>query len=350
MEPSSGSAAGVELPQDQVNALARFERVLVGMRRSPDTVRLYSASVRRWFEAGGLPGHLDSALAARWLATLRQRCAVSTVNLHIKALRAFYRVQAESGAAPESDWLRLPRLRKPPTRVVRFLTADQVGEVLGSLPLDTFAGVRDYALILTLFATGMRAGEIARMELGDLLDSGLIYVRGKAGRDRYVPLGPELRDVLDGYLKARATTRPGKRAALWVTRRGQPLANGRSVWEIVHRRIWVALGRRGGWHDVQRVGRAWRGHYPHELRASCATALLRSGCPIPAIAELLGHSSLESTARYLGVDLELLRAAASKHPRARRAFSHAPPACADSSEENRAACSGLRAADTTAAD
>lgn len=249
---------------------------------------------------------------------MRDRLSVSSVNLHIKALRSFYRWQAEFGDASHLEACRLPRLRKSPRRLVRHLTVDQVAEVLASLPLDTYVGLRDFALIHLLFATGLRAGEAARLELGDVLDDGCLFVRGKGGRDRYVHLSEHTLGVLDGYRRARAALRPGKKVAFWLTRGGRPLASGRSIWEIVHRRIWTALGRRGGWHAVQRVGRPWRGHYPHELRAGFATALLARGCPVTAIAQLLGHTSLDSTAHYLGVDLATLRAAAAKHPRASR--------------------------------
>lgn len=288
------------------------------MGRSPDTVRLYVGAVRRWLAAGGAPGHCDEALVVRYLATLRARLAPASVNLAIKALRAFYRLQAELEACSGDEAARLPPLRRPPERIVRFLTVEQFGSVLASLPLATFAGVRDFTLLRVLFETGLRAGEAWRLEVGSILPDGMLYVRGKARRDRYAPIGEDLALALDGYLRARATTRPGKRAALWLTPKGRPLASPRSVWEIVSRRVWGALHRAGGWHAVARAGKPWRGHYPHELRASFATALLRNGCPVTGIAELLGHDCLESTARYLGVDLAPLERAMRCHPRALR--------------------------------
>ncbi len=312
------AAADAELPIDYQGALARFDRTLGGMHRAPDTRRLYVGAVRRWLLAGGAPGHIEERRLSEFLAHLRQRCAVATVNLQIKALRAFYRLQADLGEAPTGEHSKLPRLRRPPERVVRFLTPEQVGEVLGTLPLNTFAGIRDYAIIRTLFETGLRAGEMARLELGCVLDDGSLFVRGKGGRDRYAPLSVELHGVIEGYIHARGLVRPGKLSTLWLARSGRGLVNGRSIWEIVHRRIWQALGKRAGWHAVQRVGRPWQGHYPHELRASFATALLRNGCPITAIAQLLGHADVSTTALYLGVDLNQLRAAMAHHPRAKR--------------------------------
>lgn len=306
------------LPVDDQAAVERFDRYLSGMGRAGTTRRLYVGAVRAWLLAGGAAGHVDGARLARWLALRRERCKPATVNLDIKALRAFYRAQVEFGQATPADVRRLPRQRRVPARTPRWLTDAQVGEVLGLCPLDTFIGLRDHAIILTLYATGMRASELAGMALGDFIDDQVIYVHGKGGRGRYVPTGEQLAGVLDGYLHARARLRPGKRNAFWLRGDGIPLRNGRSVWEIVSKRIWQALGLAGGLHRVSRGGRPWTGHYPHELRASCATALLHRGMPLTAIAQLMGHADVATTAHYLGVDLEHLRGAISRHPRASR--------------------------------
>lgn len=299
-------------------AAERFDRYLAGVRRSVHTRRLYGAAVRAWLRAGGAPGHVDGVVLSRYLARRRQACAVATVNLDLKALRAFYRLQVELGDATVGDLARLPRQRKVPARLPRWLSDAQIGEVLGLCPLDTFVGLRDYAIVLTLYATGLRASELAGMALGDLIDGDTLYVVGKGGKARYVPTGEQLAGVLEGYLHARRHTRPGKRSAFWLRADGRPLRNGRSIWEIVSKRIWAALGMRAGLHRVGRGGRPWTGHFPHELRASFATALLHRGMPLTAIAQLMGHADVATTALYLGVDLEHLRAAASLHPRALR--------------------------------
>jgi integrase/recombinase XerD len=299
-------------------AAERFDRYLAGVRRSVHTRRLYGGAVRAWLRAGGAPGHVDGTVLARWLARRRQSCAVATVNLDLKALRAFYRLQIELGEATAADLARLPKQRKVPARLPRWLSDAQIGEVLGLCPIESFVGLRDYAIVLTLYATGLRASELAGMAVGDLIDGDTLYVVGKGGKARYVPTGEQLAGVLDGYLHARGRTRKGKRSAFWLRADGRPLRNGRSIWEIVSKRIWAALGIRAGLHRVGRGGRPWTGHFPHELRASFATALLHRGMPLTAIAELMGHADVATTALYLGVDLEQLRAAAKLHPRALR--------------------------------
>lgn len=305
--------------ESQLTAIARFDRCLVVRNLSPHTRRLYVAAVTRWLRAGGEPGHVDVDRLMRYLARRREATSIGTVNVDLKALRAFYRQQQGWGDLPASDVGKIPRGRRPPARLPRPLSDAEIGEVLGSLPLDTFLGLRDYTLVRLLYETGLRASEAAGMELGDLVDDGTLFVRGKGGKDRYVPLSATLTGVLAGYLVARGRQRPGKRNALWVKVNGRPLRNGRSIWEIVSRRLWAALGPRGG--NLRRLrgcGVPWQGHYPHALRASFATALLRSGCPITCIAQMMGHSDVATTALYLGVDLNMLRVAASHHPRALR--------------------------------
>jgi site-specific recombinase XerD len=317
-QAATAEALAPGLSIDAQGELARFDRYLAGRHRAANTRRLYAAAVRAWLGFGGVPGHVDGVVLARWLATRRRTCAVATVNLDLKALRAFYRLQVELGEATVADLQRIPRQRKVPPRAPRWLSDGQVGEVLGLCPLETFIGLRDYALVLTLYTTGLRAGELAGMGVGDFIDNEVIYVVGKGGKPRYVPTGELLAGVLNGYLHARGRTRKGKRSAFWLRADGVPLRNGRSIWEIVSRRIWAALGARSGGRVITRGGRPWTGHYPHELRASFATALLHRGMPLTAIAQLMGHADVATTAHYLGVDLEHLRAAARLHPRAAR--------------------------------
>lgn len=297
----------------------RFDHYLQVIRRAPDTRRLYVGAVRRWLRAGGVCGHVDVATLQRHLARRRSQTAPASVNVELKALRAFYGWLEASGDAAAGSRLAIPRQRKIAPRLPRWLSDAEVGLVLGCCPLETFDGVRDHALILTLYATGLRAGEAHRMEVGDFLEEDeVLYCRGKAGKSRYVPTGAQLAGVLRGYLHARAGTHPGKKLAFWVRADGTPLRGPREVWRRVSARIWEGLEDVGGVRALRAGGRPWSGHYPHELRASFATALLHRAMPLTAIAQLMGHADIATTAHYLGVDEAYLRAAANHHPRALR--------------------------------
>jgi integrase/recombinase XerD len=313
-----GYVAPTAAAVDVGETVERFDRFLAVANRSTDTRRLYTAAVRRWLLAGGMPGHVDHIVLGRFLAARRDALAVASMNIEIKALRAFYRCQEALGSAPAGSVGALPKLRKEHARAPRWLTDEEVGQVLGCCPLQTFVGLRDYAMLLTLYATGLRSGELAAMQLGDFIDDDALFVHGKGGHHRYVPTGRQLAGVLNGYLHARAQTRPGKRNAFWLRQDGTPLRGRREVWEITSRRIRAVLDVAGGVDALRAGGRPWSGFYPHQLRASFASALLQNGMPLTAIAQLMGHADISTTARYLGLEFEHLKRAVGHHPRALR--------------------------------
>jgi site-specific recombinase XerD len=305
------------LSVDSRDALARFARILAGSR-SPTTVRLYVGVARRWLAYGGAVDRLHADRLHQWLADRRrQHASPATVNVDIKALRAFYDTMALVGAAPQGESNNLPSNRRVPRRLVRWFTDDQVLAILSAPDVSTFVGFRDAVMLRTLWETGLRASELVNLGLGDVHPDAVYVAAGKGGRSRWVPISAELHNLLQGYIALRTATRPGKRAALWVSHRGQALRSRRSVWLIVSQHARAALGTAVGYDRVRRAARQrpWSGHYPHLLRASMATTLLHHGCPLPAIMQMLGHSALESTACYLGADIEHLRAAIAKHPR-----------------------------------
>lgn len=282
---------------------------------------MYCATVRLWLEAGGSPGHIDQDTLSAWLGARRTRLAPATLNRELKALRRFYAAMRMLGFATVDDAHKIPRNRTVPVRLPRWYTDDQVGLILAAPDVTTFAGMRDHLIIRLLYETGMRSGELVALGVPDILSDRTIYIaNGKGGHSRYVPISEEAAALVDRYVEQRATTRPGKRRDLWVTHRGRPLRDGRSVWEIVNRHARAALGFGAAYERIRgaRRERPWSGHYPHRLRASMATALLHRGCPITVIAQLLGHADVATTEHYLGVDVEHLRAAIALHPRSGR--------------------------------
>lgn len=298
--------------------LDRFDTLLAGMGRAKTTRRLYVGIARAWLAAGGLPGGIDQAFLTRRLAARRRRVGQSTLNLEFKALRAFYRCMALAGIAASGTERALPRGKRAPQRLPRWFTDDQIDALLALPDTSTFVGLRDYTLIGLLYETGLRASEMMALQVTDLLPDGAVYVaRGKGGHSRFVPIGVDMMRLLDAYLVARAAQRPGNRNALWIRINGVPLRDGRSAWEIVNRYARRALGCAAGYDRVRHAAkrRPWSGRYPHMLRASFATTLLQHGCPLPGIAQMLGHVNLDSTARYLGTDIAQLRAAIAMHPR-----------------------------------
>jgi site-specific recombinase XerD len=275
--------------------------------------------VRRWLAAGGEVHRLDDAALTRFLFARRRQTGPAGINIELKALRVFYRLMALVGAAPSSLGRKIPANHRTPKRLPRWLTDVQVGTLLSAQDLRTFRGLRDHLVIRMLYETGLRASELAALRCSDVLVDGSVFVdHGKGGVDRYVPISAELMQLLDGYMAQRAARCHGRRSALWLTERGLPLRNGRSVWTIVDRYARPALGLAAGYDRLRVTARrSWSGHYPHLLRASFANALLAGGCPLTAIQQMMGHACLDTTGLYLGTDIAQLRAAVAVHPRFR---------------------------------
>lgn len=301
--------------------LVRFGTYLRGCGRSTATVRVYSGVLRRWFAAGGALLHVDEERMLGYLYARRAHVGQATINADLKAIRAWLRFQHALGTIEASAELaKLPRQRRMPARLPRYLTDEQIGRAMAVPDPVTLAGLRDMLILRVLYESGLRAAELAGLEFGDVLDDGYLYVQhAKLGKRRYVPMTAETLAMIEHYRQRRGAAGLGRCRRIFVGRSGKPLT-AQTVWEIVSRCLHAAAGIGAG-YGMLRIGgtsRPWTGRYPHLLRASFATALLHSGCPLTAIAEMLGHTNLATTAIYCGVDLTQLRAAAKCHPRALR--------------------------------
>lgn len=232
---------------------------------------------------------------------------VSTWNQELVAVRAFYRWAYVMGVTSEDFSAWLPTSIKPPKRLPRYLSDDQIGRILGQPDLSTFVGFRDHVVMRLAYETGITASETAALEIPDILD-GFLSVADRYGR-RELPISRAMAALLADWIQLRRTVRPGKSSALFVTNRGKPFRSGRTVWDIVNRYARQALGLARAFDRVRACARRkpWTGQYPHLLRASFATALLHNGVDLRAVQEMLGHASVKTTARYLGVDIEMLK-------------------------------------------
>jgi site-specific recombinase XerD len=144
-------------------------------------------------------------------------------------------------------------------------------------------GIRDRCIIITLYHTGLRAGELAALRLSDITlsdRSGQVMVRrGKGNKARRVPLNAEARTAVRDYLQVRLSC---DRQNFLIGQRGEPLS-AHAIYDVV-----VKYGRLAELDEVT----------PHTFRHTFARALLASGTPINDVADLLGHSSLDTTRIY----------------------------------------------------
>jgi integrase/recombinase XerD len=196
---------------------------------------------------------------------------------------------------------------KVPMSLPKPLTVEQVAAILAAPSPSDSMGLRDRAILETLYGAGLRVSELVGLDVDDVdLEEGSVRVLGKGRKQREVPIGRYAMEALAAYLtRSRPSlTRPRSRAALFLNHRGGRLTR-QGATLILDR----AATRAGIRHGVT----------PHVLRHSFATHLLEGGADLRVVQELLGHASLVTTQIYTLVTADRLREEYfTAHPRARR--------------------------------
>jgi integrase/recombinase XerD len=257
-----------------------------------------------WLERNAGKGLLaaDRSDVERFLADqFRGRAKATSIGRRLSSLRRFYRMHAASGAIKVDPTLRV-RAPKLPRRLPKSLSEAQVEALLDAPDAETTLGLRDRAMLETLYATGLRVSELVGLKLSQVgFDMGVVRVIGKGSKERLVPLGEEAIDWLKRYL---ATARPtlageAKTDAVFVTARRGALTR-QAFWQLV-KRYAVKAG----------VGRADLS--PHTLRHAFATHLLNHGADLRVVQLLLGHSDITTTTIYTHVARERLKQLHARH-------------------------------------
>lgn len=196
---------------------------------------------------------------------------------------------------------------KPEQPLPKTLTEQQVEDLINAPDTTDTLGLRDKAMLETLYATGLRVSELVGLEFSQvLLDPGVVRVLGKGGKERLVPLGEEAVDCIIEYSQhARAELMQNKPAcnALFVSRRGQAMTR---------QTFWYMLKRYGLQANISGDILS-----PHTLRHAFATHLLNHGADLRVVQMLLGHSDISTTQIYTHVAKQRLQALYQQHhPRA----------------------------------
>ena len=230
----------------------------------------------------------------------------SSVARALAAVRSFHRFLVREGDVVDDPAVGVAR-PKVPRNLPRPLTVDEVAAMLSAPGHDGPVGVRDRAILETLYGAGLRISELVALDVDDVdLEEGSVRALGKGSRERIVPLGRYAVQALGGYLtRARpALAGPRSGGALFLNRRGGRLTRQGTT------NIIKAAARRAGIR--KRVT-------PHMLRHSFATHLLEGGADVRVVQELLGHAHLATTQIYTLVTQARLRDVYfASHPRARR--------------------------------
>lgn len=278
---------------------------------SAHTLRAYGNELYRFGEYLGPEirwKEIDHVLIRGFLSHLHDS-GLSKVSVAraLASIRSFYKWLAREGVVQQNPakLVSTPRL---PKKLPRVPTTEEMNGLLNSdLGESAAFPERDRAIFELLYGCGLRNSELVGIELGDIEDAnGVILVRGKGKKQRYVPLEGAAAEALEAYRKARQSllNRTGKSARrLFLNQRGSPLTT-RSVGRIV-KQIAVAKGLPPDIH-------------PHTLRHAFGTHMLAEGADLRAIQELLGHERLSTTQKYTQLSVtHIMEVYDRTHPRAK---------------------------------
>lgn len=249
---------------------AFIEYITVIKALSPRTIEAYGRDLDEIENGTGKSlTQIDSADVFALLGPITNK---RTLNRKLSAFNSFldfcHRNRFDSAAAKFA-------LSKIPKNLPKYLSYEAIQSGLVMIDRSDWLGLRDYALILFLYATGARISECLIAQEGDIEGEWLRIRHGKGEKERYVPIAHEAMRALRAYREACPYHRP----LLWLNYRGEPLSRV-SAFKITQKYL-----------DTS----------PHALRHSYATALILGGADLRVVQELLGHASLLTTQIYTHV-------------------------------------------------
>ena len=297
-------------------AVARFLQYLTVERNAAElTVKSYredlAALVDYMTEARGdrcpTPAEITVLDLRGYVAALHEAgYAQTTVARRLASLRGFFRFGLREGWVSTNPAKPLRNPRKP-RNLPHFLSSDDIRRLLAAPPQGEPSGLRDRAILETMYSAGLRISESVGLNDSDIdFDASILRVRGKGRKERLAPIGSFAAKALRSWLKVRrlhARETSGRSAPVFVNKFGRRLSI-RGVARMLEKHL-----RHTGL-DSRTT--------PHSLRHSFATHLLDRGADIRSVQELLGHKSLVTTQIYTHVSTAgLLQVYERAHPRAK---------------------------------
>ncbi|MDD4168694.1 MAG: tyrosine recombinase XerC [Desulfotomaculaceae bacterium] len=274
------------------------------------------------------PAELDHRVFRSYLAFSQQKGhSRATMARRLAAWRSFYRYLVREEIVTENPVSRLsnPRLEK---RLPGFLYEGEAKLLVEAPDLKSPLGIRDRALLETLYAGGLRINELVSLNLSDFdLNEGYVRVMGKRARERLIPLGRQAVKALVSYLHdsrplllIRAVANKPNIAANMENKPVTKRQSSNFEHAVFLNRWGVRLSGRGIRKMVDKYVKKVsidRNVSPHMFRHSFATHLINAGADLRSVQELLGHASLSSTQIYTHITSERLKQVYRKsHPRA----------------------------------
>ena len=251
------------------------------------------------------PRDIDEHCLASFLDSLKKKnYAPTSIERKVSAVRSFIKFLCAERELSRSPLESIPTARHS-RRLPKSLDVEEVSRLLDAPDVREDLGLRDKAMLETLYATGLRVSELVGLRAEDVdIRMGFLRCVGKGDKERVVPLGGMAAQCIGAYTdRVRGTLARGRRSEyLFLTTRGRPMSRV-MFWKIIRK-------------HAMRAG-IKRSISPHMLRHSFATHLLERGADLRSIQEMLGHASIATTQVYTHVSRDHLRQVYKEsHPRA----------------------------------
>ena len=287
-----------------------LSRLKLEINLSDNTVTSYKndiSSLINFLESKGLSDFSETKfthLNIFFQSLVKLGLSTRTSARYFSSIKGFFRFLITNGYIEENPMERIsaPKLSK---KLPLVLSINEIENILEQPKTNVKLGLRDKAILETLYACGVRVSEIANMKLSDLFfDEEMIRVFGKGSKERFIPIGKSAISWNGNYLKNSRPLLIKKMRSenyLFLNSRGTRLSR-MGIWKIVEKYVKQANIKK----EV----------HPHTFRHSFATHLLEGGADLRAVQEMLGHADISTTQIYTHIDREYIKQVHKEfHPR-----------------------------------